>query len=180
MDRIEILTVFAVLAGPILAVQAQKFIEIWKERRTKKLGVFKTLMATRGSPISSAHVEALNMIDLEFYGKNKKEQAVVEAWKIYLSHLSDGPKDIESETYQSRFDAWFRKNNDLLTDLLQSMAACLGYHFDKVHLQKGVYVPQGHTDLELEKSLVRRGTLDVLSGRRSIPIIVSNDTKKTD
>ena len=62
----EVLTILAVILGPILAVQAQKAIERWRERRNRKLWVFKTLMATRGSRLSPNHVQALNMIDLEF------------------------------------------------------------------------------------------------------------------
>ncbi len=178
MTKTELLMILAVVIGPILAVQIQKFIETWKERRNKKLEIFKTLMATRGSPVSVMHVQALNMIDLEFYGKNRKEQSVVESWKIYLDHLGDGPKNLEAPAYQSQFDAWSRKNHELLTNLLHSMATCLHYHFDKVHLQKNIYVPQGHTDFELEQSLIRRATIEVLSGRRNIPIIVSQEPQQ--
>lgn len=50
-------------------------------------------MATRGAKVSPDHVEALNMIDIEFYGRrsgrrSRAEKSVVDAWKIYLDWLS--------------------------------------------------------------------------------------------
>lgn len=60
------LMILAVLVAPFLAVFAQKQIELWREQRSRKLWVFKTLMATRGRALSLEHVQALNVIDLEF------------------------------------------------------------------------------------------------------------------
>jgi hypothetical protein len=56
----------ATILGPILAVQAQKWVEIIRERRGRKLWIFHTLMATRAARTSTEHVQALNMIDLIF------------------------------------------------------------------------------------------------------------------
>ena len=64
----DVLIVIAVILGPILAVQAQKMIEAWRNKREKRITVFRVLMATRGTPISPHHVEALNLIDIEFAG----------------------------------------------------------------------------------------------------------------
>jgi hypothetical protein len=58
--------VVAVLLGPILAIQAEKFLHSRRERRQRKLEVFRTLMANRAAGLSPAHVEALNRIDIEF------------------------------------------------------------------------------------------------------------------
>lgn len=61
--------VFATLVGPILAVQAQKFLEGRREYRAAKLWVFRSLMTTRMQRLSIDHVRALNMIDICFYGQ---------------------------------------------------------------------------------------------------------------
>ncbi len=68
----EWLIVAATFLGPILAVQAQKWVEAFRERRRRKISVFEQLMATRGSRVSPEHVRALNMIDLVFYGEKTK------------------------------------------------------------------------------------------------------------
>lgn len=57
------LVITAIIVAPILAVQIQKFIESKKEKRARKIQIFKALMATRATPLSPLHVEALNMID---------------------------------------------------------------------------------------------------------------------
>ena len=61
--------VFATLMGPILAVQAQKFLEELREYRAAKLWIFRSLMTTRMQRESVDHVRALNMMDICFYGK---------------------------------------------------------------------------------------------------------------
>jgi hypothetical protein len=170
IDNISI--VIAVILGPVLAVQAQKIIESWREGRGRKLFIFKTLMATRGTPLSPRHVEALNMIDLEFSGKDSKEKAVLDSWKLYHDHLYNAPQNYQDPTYQTKLDTWGAKSNEFLIDLLYSMSVALDYTFDKVQLKRGAYTPQGYADLELENSLMRRGTIDMLYGKRPLPIKV--------
>jgi hypothetical protein len=165
------LMIFAVIVGPILAVQVQKIIEAWKSGRDRKFHIFRVLMATRGTPISPNHVEALNLIDIEFSGNNKKEKSIRDAWKVYLNHLYESPKDYQDPAYKSKLDAWSIRSNDYLVDMLYTMAQTLGYDFDKVQLKKGAYTPQGFIDLEFEQTLLRRGVLDVLYGKRGIPVI---------
>ena len=110
------LMIFAVLFGPIIAVQLTRYLDRIKEIRERKLDIFKTLMATRAYNVSWAHVEALNRIDLEFDHNNKKEKAVIFAWKEYLDLLSNS--SINSEQ-------WNIKRVDLLVELLHKMAKVL-------------------------------------------------------
>jgi hypothetical protein len=166
------LMIVALILGPILAVQAQKIIESWKESKGRKISIFKTLMATRGTPLSPRHVEALNMIDLEFSGKDPKDKAVLDSWKEYHDHLFDAPRDYQDPTYHNKLDTWTAKSNEYLVNLLYAMAQAVGYTFDKVQLKKGAYTPQGYADLEFEFSLIRRGILDLLYEKKTLPIRV--------
>ena len=163
----------AVILGPILAVQTQKIIEAWRAGRERKMWIFKTLMATRGTPVSPAHVQALNMIDLEFSAKSSKEKAVRETWKVYLDHLSSGPRNLQDPDYQAKMEVWFSKSQDCSIDLLHTMGQVLKFDFDKVQLKKGAYTPQGHTDVELEQSMLRKGTLELIYGNRSLPVKIA-------
>lgn len=167
---INIIMVIAIISGPIVAVQVQKFIERLRARRQAKETIFKTLMSTRGTPISVHHVQALNMIDLEFYGKKKKDKKVVDSWKIYRDHLYNHPKDPKDPDYKSKFEAWTEKSNDLLTDLLFEMAHSLNYDFDKVHLKRGAYTPRGHSDTELAQLFLRDRLVALFAGETAIPI----------
>ena len=134
----DILMIFAVLISPLLAVQVQKIIELWRETKQRKILIFKTLMATRGTTLSPRHVEALNMIDLEFSIKNKNEKRVVEAWKMYLDHLYDLNVDPKDPDYRVKMDVWTKRSIELLTDLLYEMAQNLGYEFDKAAIPDGM------------------------------------------
>lgn len=71
MELTDILTILAIVIGPIAAVQIEKYIQRKRDSKNQREDIFKTLMATRGSVLSYAHVEALNRIDLEFSNHNK-------------------------------------------------------------------------------------------------------------
>jgi|WetSurMetagenome_2_1015567.scaffolds.fasta_scaffold1355444_2 hypothetical protein len=42
---IGVWTIIAIVLGPLIALQIQKWIENWKEKKQRKLAIFKTLMA---------------------------------------------------------------------------------------------------------------------------------------
>lgn len=169
-EVMEWITILAIILGPILAVQVQKFVEHKKEQKLIKLQIFKSLMATRATPLYPLHIEALNMIDIGFY----KDSKVVDAWKLLLDNFSNYPQDPNASDYGTKLSACAEKSNDLLTDLLYEISRVLGYSFDKVLIKRGCYIPKGHGDLQLEQEYLRKGLLEVLYGNRSIPISVSN------
>jgi hypothetical protein len=163
----EFLTILAVLLAPLLAVQVQKWLEVFREERGRKLWIFKTLMATRAATVSPEHVQALNMIDLEFRGKGYRTVTI--AWKTYLDHLSSYPKD--DERLQP---LWGERRVDLLTSLLLAMGRSLNYEFDEVHVKKGIYAPEAHGLLEDENMLIRRGLLQLLYGNSALKMNVTS------
>lgn len=159
------LMIFAVLTGPIVAVRLTRYLDNKKEIRERKIAIFKTLMATRAYAVSWDHVMTLNKIDLEFDKSNKKEREVIDAWKEYLDLL--GNKDISGT-------AWNVKKVDLLVELLHKMAKVLDYDFDKTHIKNSSYSPVAHGKLEDEQSALRQGVIDVLEGKRVLPMHITN------
>ena len=166
------ITIVAIVLAPILAVQAQKAVERIRERRQRKLRVFHSLMSTRVARVSPTHVEALNMIDLEFYGvrilgirrQSAPERGVIDAWKVHRDRLND------ESNFKDR--AGFQRREDAFVDLLSAMSQDLGYDFDKVYLQRAVYSPVAHSDLERDQFLLRKGFLELMDGKRAIPVHV--------
>jgi hypothetical protein len=159
------LMILAVLLGPIIAVQLTRYLDNIKEVRERKLNIFKTLMATRAYTISWDHVMTLNRIDLEFNKKNKKEKAVIEAWKAYLDLLGD--KNITGEQ-------WIVKRIDLLVELLHKMALVLDYDFDKTHIKNSSYSPVAHGNIENEQTAIRKELIELLEGKRHLPMYITN------
>jgi hypothetical protein len=157
--------VFATLCGPILAVQAQKWIEGLREYRQRKMWVFTTLMATRGARLHADHVRALNMIEMAFFGRRafamrfqrKTERAVCNAWQAYLSDLSLDSAQLNVP-----------RRNGLFVDLLVSIATDVGFDFDRNHITQSVYSPMAHGEAESEQTMLRKAMLEVVSGRLAL------------
>lgn len=165
MTGTDILSVLAVLLSPLIALQISEGLQRRREQRMRRQQVFKTLMATRASGLAPEHVQALNMIDLEFYGTDAKSKAVLNAWKAYLDHLNSS---------QANPEIWLTKKEDLFVDLLYEMARHLDFDFDKTHIRRTSYFPKGIGDVETDQQLIRKGVAAILSGRASLPISVSS------
>lgn len=167
MTTIEILTITAIILGPIFAVQIEKYLNRIREDKNRRLSIFKTLMATRGSGLAAAHVEALNRIDLEFSG-NKKYLKVISTWKEYFDNLS---QRFEGE---DQLKAWILRNEELLANLLFEMGHSLGYDFDKILIKRNVYSPVGHVKVEQEFQLIRQSIISLLQGENPLPININH------
>jgi hypothetical protein len=175
-------TVLATIVGPILAVQAQKMVERATASRQRREWVFSTLMATRQARLSIDHVRALNMIDLAFYGfrvpltgmiwRNKKSKAVIRAWHVYHAHLSLPPeRRVQTEADQRD---WGGRADELFTNLLDCLADSTKYEFDRDELRSGSYSPEAHGNVEMQQDAIRRLTLEVLEGKKHVPMDVKS------
>lgn len=176
------LMIIVVLLAPIIAVQVQKYLELIRERRNRKLHIFYTLMATRAARTSMPHVEALNRIDLEYRGhrsqarlvQSEGERSVSHAWNAYRDHLNTQYKEDD-------FRHWVERGDELFGSLLYCMGNELNYDFDKVQLQKGVYSPKAHGDEELYQRFAKAWFVDIAQGKKSIPInIVEVEAKRVE
>lgn len=170
MELRDWITISAVIMGPILAVQAQKVLESNRMKKQRRLDLFHTLMSTRAGRVSSAHVRALNMIDIEFYGRHlfgikfqtSSEKLVTNSWKNYNDQLNT--------TYlPEQFPTWADRGNQLFTTLLYNMSSALGYNFDEVQLKRDCYSPIAHGNLEQDQYKLRKALLEVLEGTRALP-----------
>ena len=161
---LNLLTIVAIVSGPIIALQIQRKLDREREATNRKLWVFKTLMSFRATALAPSFVQALNLIDVEFNRDNDKEKAVRNAWKVLLDHYVDLTTAKEPNS-----DAQIEKGRHLRANLLMAMGKCLGYDFDEVQVKKGSYYPTGLGDVEAEQHAIRRGVLSVLSGKSRIP-----------
>src|SRR5688572_21913983 len=122
--------VMATALGPVLAVEAQRWVTKYVEGRQRKLTLFRTLMNPRVASLSQEHVTALNAVPLEFH----RDQEIMRQWRTYLDHLNK-----QSTT----LDVWGQRRLDLYTDLLALMSRRLKYGFDPLQLKNEVYSPRG-------------------------------------
>jgi hypothetical protein len=134
--------------GPVLAVALTLGFTYWRETEAKKerareviynrrLHVFRVLMSTRRVGISLDHVNAINLIEVDFYGC-----AAVEAeWKTYKNHLNDNSKPED--------EAWRRTKEKLLSKILFEIAKVLKFDIPAIEIFEGGYAPGGwaHRDM---------------------------------
>lgn len=167
MDRagivLGIVTVLAIVVGPVAALWIQRILDEGREKKNRKLWIFKTLMSNRATRLSPLYVQALNLIDVEF--TDPKEKAVREAWKELLDLYTN---------YKTTPNA-LEQVGELTAVMLAAMGKTLGYDFDKVYLKKGVYYPEFLGNVELEQHALRRSFLELLAGKRRIPVGVLQD-----
>jgi hypothetical protein len=169
MNTTEFITIIALIAGPVCAVRIQTYLEDRKEKKQRKLQIFKTLMATRGALLSPSHIESLNRIDLEFYGETKY-QKVRDSWKEYFDNL------VQKESAESNLHGWMDKNGDLLATLLHEMGKSLEYKFDRVLIKRNIYSPIAYFEAEHENEIIRKGLVDILrsDGEGLFPVSIEH------
>jgi hypothetical protein len=153
--------VAATALGPVFAVIVSFWRDGRKERRDRRLHVFRTLMATRQIPISNDHVTAINLVEVEFY----KCRSVETAWKYYKDHLKSGPEDA----------AWRDKKEDLLARLLTEIASVLGFKIAAIDIFKGGYAPQGWANRDALTLSVQEFIRDLSLGKKVLPVWVASN-----
>jgi hypothetical protein len=169
----EWLTIAAAIIGPVLAVQAQKWVERDTAKQSMKDSIFRTLMATRGARLSQPHVEALNMIPIAFYGRryfghqwqNAAEKRVSTAWREYFANLGVSLENFS----ESQRDVLFNERNDKFINLLHMIAIAQRYDFEPLDLRNG-YTPNHHTTVDAESEAIRAGLAQILSGHAPLPM----------
>lgn len=159
----DLAIICATLLGPVLAVQAQKWLERSRDIKERRLAIFRALMATRTANLSPMHVEALNSVPVEFYGTSKKLKQINEAWKVYLDH-HDGRL--------APNDSWAQERQNLFLNLLHLMSEFLGYSFNRSQLGRDIYSPRAHGNLETEQAIIRKGLVGLFKGEITLPMAV--------
>jgi hypothetical protein len=166
----EWLTLLAIILGPILAVQAQKWIERATEERKERQVIFRTLMRTRANILSREHVDALNMIPLVFSKKREHDNEVRKKWEILFNHRSSALPLHQDLTLQRNLQHDFgKKGIGHLTELLIALAKALNYRFDENDIQR-VYSPKALEDEAAETQEARQLLLQLLRGKTALKI----------
>lgn len=75
-------------------------------------------------------------------------------------------------------DQWVHRRIDLLVELLHKMAHVLDYDFDKTHIKNSSYSPVAHGREIDENEALRKGLIEVLQGKKYIPMKIVNPTQQ--
>lgn len=154
-------TIIAILVGPVIAIQLTRWLDRRGADKERKLAIFRTLMRTRGLRLHQDHVEALNLVEVEFIKRKK----VVEAWKEYFSHLCADPSPVDDNVLLLS-----KERDELLTRLISEIAAVLDIKIEQLDILRKNYVPQGWADDDWQQRVARMGLINVLYGRAPIAV----------
>lgn len=98
--------------------------------------------------MAAPHIEALNMINLEFPVSTGFKK-VRSAWKAYLTHLEEVVPD---ELLRGMF---FARREELFVDLLYEMGTALKYDFDNTEISKDIYSTVFHGMEDADLNMIR-------------------------
>jgi hypothetical protein len=149
--------VIATFAGPIGAVIVTRWIDKKRALQNRQLDVFRALMRTRKNAIQLDHVNALNLVEIEFHNV----EPVLSAYRDLMRHINSGGVADEQ---------WITKHRSFLTKLLSAMATHLGYKIQQLDVFEGGYYPSGWGQESEQQLAMRLGLLELLSGKRSLPV----------
>lgn len=158
------ISALAILTSPVVALEIQKRLDEKRAHRDRKMAIFRKLMTTRGMQMAPAHIEALNSIEVEFYAKDGPDKKVLDAWRLYITHVNT----------QVPADAtlWTQTKVDRLVSLLLEMSKGLGFDMDEAAIRTNMYHPVGFVQVEAEQHALRKAALETFSGQRPLQTTV--------
>ena len=62
----------------------------------------------------------------------------------------------------------------LMVELLHKMALVLDYDINKTHIKNSSYSPVSHGNNEADQPAIRKGLIDILDGKRVLPMHITN------
>lgn len=182
----EILTIFAIVSGPILAIVVSRHLDKQRERDARRMEIFRTLMRTRRTPMWPDHVGALNLVEIEF----KDDEVILSAWKELFEHFAKKhargedevvseatPRDEINKRDKVFYDRLARERQTLLAKLLHAIAKRMNFKAEQLEIFEGGYTPQGWEEVEIEQRAIRRFAIDLYLGRATLPVNVTGDPR---
>jgi hypothetical protein len=158
------LTVVAIIAAPMTALWVQRKGDDDRAAKARKEAIFRTLWTNRARPAYLARVDALNMIDVEFFG----EQKIIDAWADLFAHFkTDYKAEGVTEAEQTR------RRIEKYATLLYEISQSLGYTIGKTHIRDDIYRPEIHNEydeIELQTRRLTRDTLAALNKMDALPV----------
>ena len=159
----------AILAAPAVALWIQRMVDRNKAAEQRRQEIFKALWVNRRRPFYLARVDALNMIDVEFFG----EGLIQDAWQDLFAHYRDphpGLSDAQIEL----------QREEKYSTLLFEISKVLGYGFGKAHIRDNIYRPTLHDTFELMEMETRQRMLALLkSDALPVKLVTSQDANSS-
>jgi hypothetical protein len=160
----DIITFIAIFLGPMAAFLLNSWNERRKDKKQKKIDIFRTLIANRMQKTAPLHISALNMIEIDF----ADDKNVLAAWKVYFENLS---ADFESMSEAAKAKT-YNKRERLFAGLVSAIAKSLDLKIEQLDILTENYLPQGWLDNEKDQHDLRKCLIGLLQGQGALPVHV--------
>lgn len=155
--------VLATFAGPVAAIVVNRWRDLQRETRSRRLAIFRTLMTTRRTAITQEHVGAVNLVEVEFHGV----KAIETSWKAYSAHLNSRDGPLRKAEERQRFE---EKRVDLLAALIFSISRYLGFKMSELDIRNGGYAPDGWRYRDERLGTILDYVRDIAMNKAYVPV----------
>ncbi len=128
----ELLTLVAIIVGPIVAVGITVATESKRQLKNQQTQTLRTLLSTRHLPSDPAYSTAINLIPVDFNGV----KPVMSAWQNYIEKIRFTPVQGSERSHEKEI---LNKQ----TKLIFAMMQCLGYRLAESDIDISAYAAQG-------------------------------------
>ena len=135
MKLYEIITLTAILVGPVLAVLVQLRAEGRKQTRDQQAITMRMLVSTRHMVSDPAYSTAINMIPIDF----NRVRSVMDAHKAFVDTVNIVPSDENRAKHHEQIAT-------KQTKLIFAMTRYLGYELPETDIQTTAYASGGFVD----------------------------------
>lgn len=164
------ITTVAIIVGPLTAVLVTVYLERRRQNYERRHNVFRSLMKTRRTFLSPEHVEALNLIEIEYHGHKGVLDSYEKLFDYFVNSIAkrDDEKEQSFEARKAEF------HSDLLSALLLEMSKDLGYNKNQFEILRGGYSPILHGQIEEDQGKIRKLLAGLHDGKMAIPVAVTD------
>ena len=138
----ELITIAAIVIGPIVAVSITLFFEGRRQERDRQNQTMRMLVSTRHLPGDAAYTTAINMIPVDF----NRQRSIMAAWHAYIESIryQPSPENVDESLKQA-----VSKQTKLIFEIMRF----LGYRISESDIQATAYAAGGF--IERDNIMIR-------------------------
>lgn len=166
--------IIGTVMGPILAVAATRIVDELRDNRARRNAVFVSLMSTRRAQLTPEHVQALNLIEIEF----SHSARVIAELKAYMALMEERVQPLSrferdeavKAAHKQSDDDLIRRRRRAFGSLVQAIGKKIGRNVDRYDIVEGGYYPGGWGEAETLQLDNLRRINDILNWRERFPV----------
>lgn len=172
MSITDIVTILAIITGPIIGVALAYCLTKRREKTTVQENVLQHLLTTQLDFTSRQRINAINLVPYAFNGNDE----IITIWKELMDHISSGNLGSTDTSIATSANEKYTNLNQTLT---LKICKSLGYKDYENGTQLYGYTPEAWQNEQLKQTQIQTQLINVLNGEQAIKIKTEKDTYQT-